>query len=152
MALNLSLNAVSLNGSVFTNFNGNYIYNTNQTGTYELTPNIENPTYFNVTPNPATVNIPVIDNTTTTQNFCITPNGVHPDLEIVIAPITPARPGFDAVYKIVYRNIGNTTLSQQYGINFFYDENVLDFVSTTYATSSVRFRFFELGLCQFKTF
>ncbi|WP_339889360.1 T9SS type A sorting domain-containing protein [uncultured Flavobacterium sp.] len=137
MALNLSLNAVSLNGSVFTNFNGNYIYNTNQTGTYELTPNIENPTYFNVSPNPASVNISVIDNTTTTQDFCITPNGVHPDLEIVIAPITPARPGFDAVYKIVYRNIGNTTLSQQYGINFFYDENVLDFVSTTYATSSV---------------
>jgi hypothetical protein len=137
MALNLSLNAVSLNGSVFTNFNGNYIYNTNQTGTYGLTPNIENPTYFNVTPNPANVNIPVIDNTTTTQDFCITANGVHPDLEIVIAPITPARPGFDAVYKIVYRNKGNTTLSQQYGINFFYDENVLDFVSTTFATSSV---------------
>ena len=136
MALNLSLNAVSLNGSVFTNFNGNYIYNTNQTGTYELTPNIENPTYFNVSPNPAVVNVSAIDNTTTTQNFCITPNGVHPDLEIVIAPITPARPGFDAVYKIVYRNKGNTTLSQQYGINFFYDENVLDFVSTTYATSS----------------
>lgn len=137
MALNLSLNAVSLNGSVFTNFNGNYIYNTNQTGIYELTPNLENPTFFTVSPNPATVNIPVIDNTSTTQNFCITANGVHPDLEIVIAPIVPARPGFDAVYKIVYRNIGNTTLSQQYGINFFYDENVLDFVSTTYATSSV---------------
>ena len=137
MGLDLSLNAVSLNNSVFTNFNGNYIFNTNQTGTYNLTPNLENPTYFNVTPNPASVNIPVIDNTTTTQNFCITPNGVHPDLEIVIAPITPARPGFDAVYKIVYRNIGNTTLSQQYGINFFYNENLLDFVSTTYATSSV---------------
>ncbi|WP_339836564.1 T9SS type A sorting domain-containing protein [uncultured Flavobacterium sp.] len=137
MALNLSLNAVSINGSVFTNFNGNYIYNTNQTGIYELTPNLENPTFFTVSPNQAVVNVSVIDNTTTTQDFCITANGVHPDLEIVIAPITPARPGFDAVYLIVYRNIGNTTLSQQYGINFFYDENVLDFVSTTYATSSV---------------
>lgn len=133
----VSLNGVSTNSSVFTNSLGNYSLFTNQSGTYELTPNLENPTYFNVTPNPASVNIPVIDNSTTTQNFCITPNGVHPDLEIVIAPIVPARPGFDAVYKIVYRNIGNTTLSQQYGINFFYDENVLDFVSTTYATSSV---------------
>lgn len=137
LGIDSSLNAVSLNNSVFTNFNGNYIFNTSQTGTYGLTPNLENPTYFNVTPNPASINISVIDNTTTTQNFCITPNGVHQDLEIVIAPITPARPGFDAVYKIVYRNIGNTTLSQQYGINFFYNENLLDFVSTTYATSSV---------------
>jgi Leucine-rich repeat (LRR) protein len=135
--LGVSLNAVSTNSSVFANSLGNYSLFTSQIGTYGLTPNLENSTYFNVTPNPATVNIPVIDNSTTTQNFCITANGVHPDLEIVIAPIVPARPGFDAVYKIVYRNIGNTTLSQQYGINFFYDENVLDFVSATFVTSSV---------------
>jgi Leucine-rich repeat (LRR) protein len=135
--LGVSLNAVSTNSSVFANSLGNYSLFTSQIGTYGLTPNLENPTYFNVNPNPAIVNISAIDNSTTTQNFCITANGVHPDLEIVIAPITPARPGFDAVYKIVYRNIGNTTLSQQYGINFFYDENVLDFVSATFVTSSV---------------
>ncbi|MFT5753514.1 MAG: Leucine-rich repeat (LRR) protein [Flavobacterium sp.] len=133
----VNLNGVSTNSSVYTNSLGNYSLFTSQIGTYGLTPNLENPTYFNVNPNPASVNISAIDNSTTTQNFCITANGVHPDLEIVIAPIVPARPGFDAVYKIVYRNKGNTTLSQQYGINFFYDENVLDFVSTTFATSSV---------------
>lgn len=136
LSFGVSLNAVSTNSSVYTNSLGNYSLFTNQTGTYSLTSNLENPTYFNVNPNPASVSIPVIDNTTTTQNFCITANGVHPDLEIVIVPITPARPGFDAVYKIVYKNKGNTTLSQQYGINFFYDDNILDFVSTTYATSS----------------
>jgi hypothetical protein len=49
---------------------------------------------------------------TTTQNFCITANGVHPDLEIVIAPIIPARPGFSAEYQIVYKNKGNQVMSQ----------------------------------------
>ena len=135
--LNLSLNGVLLNNSVFTNSNGTYIYNTNQTGIYEIAPDLENPAYFNVSPNPASINVSAIDNSTNTHDFCITANGIHPDLEIVIAPIRPARPGFDAIYKIVYKNKGNTTLSQQDGIMLFYDENLMDFVLSGYATSSV---------------
>ena len=136
LKIDINLDAVSTNSSVFADEMGNYQIYTNQTGTYELVPDIENPTYFTVSPNPTVVPITVIDNSVLTQNFCVTANGVHPDLEIVIAPIIPARPGFEATYQIVYRNIGNQTLSQQYGINFFYNENLMDFVAASEPTSS----------------
>lgn len=136
LKIDINLDAVSTNSSAFADEMGNYKIYTNQTGTYELVPDIENPTYFTVSPNPAVVPITVIDNSVLTQNFCVTANGVHPDLEIVIAPIIPARPGFEATYQIVYRNIGNQTLSQQYGINFFYNENLMDFVAASEPTSS----------------
>ncbi len=136
LKIDINLEGVTTNSSVFSNESGNYQIFTNEVGTYELLPDIENPTYFVVTPNPAAIAIPVIDNSTTIQNFCVTANGVHPDLEIAIAPVIPARPGFEAIYQIVYRNIGNQTLSQQYGINFFYNENLMDFVSATETASS----------------
>ncbi|UPT71356.1 MAG: T9SS type A sorting domain-containing protein [Flavobacterium sp. JAD_PAG50586_2] len=45
------------------------------------------------------------------------------DKNQIQAPITPARPGFDAVYQIVYNNKGNQTLSGN--IFFTYDDTVL---------------------------
>lgn len=125
----VSLNSVDTNAQIFSNSTGNYNFFTGQNGVYTLTPNLENPTYFTISPNPATVNIPLIDNSITTQNFCITANGVHPDLEIVIVPIIPARPGFDAVYKIVYKNKGNQTVNGV--VNFTYNDAVLDFLSAS---------------------
>lgn len=135
--IDVNLNAVSTNSSVFSNGNGEYNLYTSTTGVYNLVPNIENPSFFNV--NPLAANIPVmtIDNSVATQNFCITANGVHPDLEIVIAPIIPARPGFTAEYQIVYRNKGNQVMSQLYGINFFYNQNLMSFVSATQVPSSI---------------
>ena len=127
LGLNVSLNGVSTNSSVFTNNSGVYNLYASIAGEYQLTPNFENPTYFNVSPGVQL--FPVIDNSTATQNICITANGVHPDLEIVIAPITPARPGFDALYQIVYKNKGNQTLSGSYTFN--YDDAKLDFISAT---------------------
>jgi hypothetical protein len=95
---------------------------------------MENPTYFNFSPTTATIPFANNNNNTTTQNFCLSANGVHPDVEIVIAPITPARPGFDATYKIVYKNKGNLTLSGN--VSFTYDDTVLDFVSATIVPNS----------------
>ena len=57
-------------------------------------------------------------------------------MEIVVTPVVPARPGFEAVYKIVYKNKGNQTMSQDYGINFFYNHNLMNLVSTSVATSA----------------
>lgn len=122
-------------GSTFTNNSGNYKFYTDP-GFFTLTPNMENPTWYNVSPTTANIMIGST-NSTTTQNFCITPNGTHPDLEIVVMPIVPARPGFDAIYKIVYKNKGNQTLSQAYGVNFFYNENLMDFVSASVAPTSI---------------
>jgi hypothetical protein len=120
-------------GATFTNTTGNYNFYT-QAGSFDLTPNVENPTYFNFSPTTATIPFANNNNNTATQNFCISANGIHPDVEIVIAPITPARPGFDATYKIVYKNKGNQTLSGNVG--FTYDDAVLDFVSATVVPNS----------------
>jgi uncharacterized protein YozE (UPF0346 family) len=54
-------------------------------------------------------------------------------VEVVIAPIIPARPGFDAVYKLVYKNKGNQPLSGT--INFTFDDTKLDFVSANPTTT-----------------
>lgn len=117
-------------GATFTNASGNYKFYT-ETGNFELTPNVENPTFFNFSPTSATINFADSNNNITTQNFCISPVGIHPDLEVILAPITPARPGFDATYKLVYRNKGNQTLSQSYGVNFFFNQNLMEFVSSS---------------------
>lgn len=135
--IDVNLDGVSTNSSVFSNGNGEYNLYTSNTGVFGLVPNIENPNFFNVNPVSADVPIMIIDNSVTTQNFCITANGVHPDLEIVIAPIVPARPGFTAEYKIVYRNKGNQVMSQLYGINFFYNQNLMVYVSSTQTPSSI---------------
>jgi hypothetical protein len=152
LELAVNLNAVTTNSSIFTNNVGNYALFASQQGVFELVPNLEEPTYFNVIPNPAVVTIPVIDNSTTTQNFCITPNGVHPDLEIVIAPITPARPGFDAVYKIVYKNKGNQTVDGF--VNFTYNDALLDLVSSSVTPTNAgngSMNWFVPGLVPFQT-
>lgn len=116
--------------AVFLNSETNYAFYT-QEGTFTVTPATENASFFSFGPTNAVVNFPDVDNTVYTQNFCITPNGTHPDVEIAIAPIVPARPGFDAVYKVVYKNNGNQTISQTSGITLLYNQNLMSFVSST---------------------
>lgn len=136
IGLEVSIDAVSTNSSVYSNGLGVYNLFTSNTGVYGLTPNLENPSIFNVTPSPVEVPVMTIDNSTVTQNFCISANGVHPDLEVVIAPVIPARPGFQAVYKIVYKNKGNQVMTQNYGLNFFYNHNLMSLVSTSIVPSA----------------
>src|SRR5690606_15591278 len=71
-----------------------------QEGTHTITPVLENTDYFTISPTEFTVNFPA-DPTPFLQDFCILPNGNHPDLEIEIIPSFPARPGFETSYKIV---------------------------------------------------
>nr|WP_321227559.1 T9SS type A sorting domain-containing protein [uncultured Psychroserpens sp.] len=115
-------------GSTFTTNAGEYNFYT-QDGTFTVIPDLENSTFFNVTPLDATINFPDTNNNIAIQDFCITANGVHQDVEIVMAPNIPARPGFDAVYLITYKNKGNQTLSGDF--SFAFDDSVLDFLSAT---------------------
>lgn len=110
---------------------GVYNYYVGQPGNYTLQPSLENPSYFSISPNFPTVNIPAIDGSTTTQDFCISANGSIADAEVVIAPLNPSNPGFDATYKVVYKNKGNQVLSGN--LSFQYDDSVLDFVSSSTA-------------------
>lgn len=116
--------------NAFTSQDGTYIFFT-QEGEYALTVDVENPTFFNVTPVTETVVFSDNNNNEEVINFCITPNGVHNDLEVVIAPLTPARPGFEATYNIVYRNKGNQILSEDYGLSFFFNQQLMSFVSAS---------------------
>jgi len=134
--LAIDLNAMTTNSSVFTNSLGNYNFYTANEGVYSFIPIIENAAFFQVNPEPGIAILDVIDNSSANLDFCITANGIHPDLEVVIAPVFPARPGFEAVYKIVYKNKGNQVLSQQYGLNFFYNQNLMNFVSASVIPSS----------------
>jgi Leucine-rich repeat (LRR) protein len=120
------------NGNIISNATGNYSIPV-QAGTYTITPNLENPTYFNISP--TTVNITFPTQTTPfVQDYCITANGVRPDLEVTLIPLVPARPGFDTKYKLVYKNKGNTI--QSGAINLTFNDAVLDLVVANPVTTS----------------
>ncbi|MDI9258528.1 T9SS type A sorting domain-containing protein [Flavobacterium sedimenticola] len=122
-------------GFSFTDHLGTYNFYT-QEGDFNVSPALENPSFFNLSPATIAVNFQDNNDNTSINGFCISANGVHPDLEIVISPVIPARPGFDAIYKIVYKNKGNQVMSQLNGISFVYDDNVMDFVSTSVPVST----------------
>ena len=103
--------------------NGSFVFYTNNSGI--VMPSFGND-YFTVTPPSQTYSfngsfeMQVMD-------FCVSPNGVHPDLEVSLIPLVPARPGFDAVYKIVYRNAGTEIQSGTLSFNF--EDDKTDLVS-----------------------
>jgi len=122
--LNLSITDGTTNSSIFTGTTGDYFIPV-QAGIYTIVATIENPSYFNISPSNFTVNFPT-DASPYAQDFCVTANGIHPDVEVTVIPITSARPGFDAVYKIIYRNKGTEIENGSVSITF--DETILDYV------------------------
>ena len=97
-----------------------------EAGLNTITPVLEHPEYFNISPASFPADFPEMESPLI-QNFCITANGVHPDLEIAVIPVGAAVPGFNAEYKIVYRNKGTHT--QSGSVNFNYDLLYSDFTS-----------------------
>jgi hypothetical protein len=126
----VNINDGTATGSTFLQNDSAYSFYTNA-GSYTVSPDIENPSIFNISPVSAVISFPSLDNSVSTQDFCISANGVHPDLEIVIAPVIPARPGFDAIYKVVYKNKGNQVMGATYGITFSFNDNLMSFVSAS---------------------
>jgi len=114
-------------GSVISNNSGDYSLPV-VAGSHTVTPVLENPAYFSISPASFTANFPTMASPLT-QNFCITANGSHPDLEIVIIPLDSAVPGFNSDYKIVYKNKGTTM--QSGAVGFSYNDSIMDFVSST---------------------
>jgi len=111
-------------GALISNHTGNFIIPVGP-GTHTLTPVLENPEFFTVSPPSVTVNFPQVG--FLAQDFCIAPNGSNPNLEIVMFPISNARPGFDASYRMVYKNIGNTV--QSGSVRLIFEDEVLDLVT-----------------------
>ena len=104
--------------------------------THTVTPILENSTYFNVSPTNFSVTFPT-EVSPYTQNFCITPNGIHQDVETWVIPLTPARPGFDSRYKIMYKNKGTIPVSGSLTFSFY--DDYMDFVSATPVQNSQNF-------------
>jgi Leucine-rich repeat (LRR) protein len=119
--------------ATFTNNIGNYTFFTAFTDQI-ISPELENPSYFNVTPQSSTISFPSNNNLTQSQDFCLSANGIKKDLEIAIEPIEYALPGNEATYKIVYKNKGNTQVSGN--LNFNYNDALLNFNTATVTPNS----------------
>lgn len=144
--LKLKISNGTTTSETFVKSNGEYNLYNNQAGNYTVTAEPENASLFTITPSTFTTNFANSNNNIFTQNICVTKNGNAKDLEIVIAPVINARPGFDAVYKLIWRNKGNTTLSGSAVLTF--DNSRMSFVSSnlpsTVSGNQVTFNFNNL--------
>jgi Leucine-rich repeat (LRR) protein len=132
--IRVNINDGTITGANFTNNTGNYTFFT-QAGSFVLTPDIENPSYFTFSPTTSTIPFANNNNNTATQDFCISPIGFHPDLEVVVSPYGVARPGFDAQYYVTYKNKGNQQLSG--AVNLLFDDAKTDFISANPAVDNL---------------
>jgi len=123
--LNFSITDSTITRSSIANTTGNYAIPV-QAGTQTITPVLENPSYFNVSPTSLVVTFPT-QMSPFTQDFCVIANGIHPDLEVTILSMNRARQGFDASYKIIYQNKGNQT--QSGAVKLTFNDAVLDLVT-----------------------
>ncbi|HEX8269477.1 MAG TPA: T9SS type A sorting domain-containing protein [Flavobacterium sp.] len=69
------------------------------------------------------------------QDFCITPAETFSDVEVYLMAVNPARPGFEADYKLIYRNKGNTSVSGS--LSLAYNDDVSNFVESSPATATM---------------
>ena len=132
--IRMNLNDGTNTGTTFNAVNGGALFYTHA-GNFTVTPVLENPSYFNVSPTPITVNFAADSGLSQTTSFCIAPNGTHHDVEVVMVPMTIARPGSEAVYRLVYKNKGTQVASGT--LNFSYDESVLDYVSASLTSNAL---------------
>ena len=132
--MKLKINDGTSTGETFVKNNGNYDFYT-PAGSFTVTAEPENPTLFIVTPFTFTTSFPNNNNNIFTQNICVTKNGNANDLEVVIAPETNATPGFDAKYKLMWRNKGNTTLSGNITLTF--NSSKMTFMSSVLPYASI---------------
>jgi len=130
--LKFDLVSNSISSVLISNNTGNYAVPLSS-GKHTITPKLENPDYFTVQPTSITADFPA-QISPLISNFCITPNGTHPDLEITLIPINSAIPGFTSKYKIIYKNKGNQL--QSGSVNLTFDDSVLDVISTVPTTST----------------
>ncbi|WP_264530262.1 T9SS type A sorting domain-containing protein [Flavobacterium sp. N502540] len=105
-------------------------------GTSVITPILDNPTWFSVSPSSISLNMPSATNYAN-QNFCVTAVGSHHDLSVVIVPINRATPGFDAYYNVLVRNNGNQTATGT--VRFTYDAATAEYIQSTPLAASAGF-------------
>ena len=84
--------------------------------------------YYTASPSSFTTNHSTYFNTDSIS-FAVQPTPGKRDIAITVIPLSPARPGFQAVYKMMYTNFGTDTLASGY-IGFLKD-NRLTYLSAS---------------------
>lgn len=130
--IKFNINSGSVSGSLISDSSGAFSIPLLQ-GTHTITPIVETPGYFIISPLNLNISFPTA-NSPFIQNFCISKNGDHNDLEIAILPLNVSQPGFDTNYKIIYKNKGTTSQSGNLSITF--DDAVMDFISANTTPTS----------------
>lgn len=125
--LRLEINDGTNTGITFSEKDGTYQFYT-QAGNFNITAKPENLELFTAIPQIFATSFADNHNNTFNQDICVTKNGTKNDLEVVFAPVIAAKPGFDATYKLIWRNKGNTTLSGNVTLNF--DDSKMNFISS----------------------
>jgi hypothetical protein len=110
----INVNTVSADKIIYSNTTGGFNYNA-LTGTFILTPEPPN-TWFSIVPASASVTFSDNNENLFSQDFCMSAIGDHYDAEVIIVPIIAARPGFDATYKLIYRNNSNLCQAFLHGL------------------------------------
>jgi hypothetical protein len=130
--LKLSFSNGITSGNLISNNSGSYTIPV-EAGAHTITPVLENPSYFNISPTTTTVTFPT-EASPFDQNFCIASNGTHNDLEVFLIPLNVCRPGFDVRYKMVYKNKGTNSQSGSVTLNF--NDAILDYISAIPSVTS----------------
>ena len=122
-----NLMIVSNNGTdnfaTFTQSNGDYLFYTTE-GDFITTITTSLPNYYSANPSTQNNTFTGFENNFI-ADFCIEPNQTVSDVNISLIPPIEARPGFNAMYQIVYKNLGTTQLNGNVTLEF--DETKLSF-------------------------
>ncbi|WP_415831473.1 T9SS type A sorting domain-containing protein, partial [Flavobacterium terrigena] len=120
------------NFDFFADYSGNYKLDLNA-GNYTISPIVTS--QFTVSPPSITVQFPT-QNTYFNQDYCLSSvNGLINDLNIVIIPLNNAIPGFQARYRIVFKNEGTIPRTGEIMLNF--NGNLMSFSSTNFLQTAI---------------
>ena len=129
-------NDIGVTGFMINIFDGTYNWITHSSnGNYDLsvagtnfTVSVVNqPSYFTVTP--ASVPVTFTTSSTATVDFCVNSTQSIDDLNITLLPLSQARPGFQADYRLVVRNVGTQTITNV-DATLQFDDQMQQFVSS----------------------
>lgn len=95
-------------------------------GEYDLVPNIESPHYI---PSPVSYDFEVLNNNSSLENdFTMIPEEGKRDLEIMILPLGPSRPGFTTEYLVQVENNGTTCITDE--VTLRYEVSLTSYLSS----------------------
>ncbi|WP_309642233.1 T9SS type A sorting domain-containing protein [Flavobacterium sp.] len=130
--LKYNISSGTNSGSIVADASGNYSLPV-VAGLHTVTPALENPNYFTISPTSIQADFPTMASPFT-QDFCVTANGIHPDVEVIAFTNATPVPGFNVKYRLVYKNKGNQIANGQ--ITLAFQDDVMDLVSANPATTS----------------